>query len=362
MPYARTTTGAHVATELVALYRHQLEGCRLERGESCLIITDTAWDATASAACLGAALALDAKPIILTLPYGSPFPGATLASTMAEADLIVGVTTHRLHYDPHLRAALDGGARALLAVQPTHVLHRLAADSGVVARTRSGAERLAKATTLTIGSERGTELSMAVSNRPALAHYGVADEPGHFDFWGAAMVEIAPLEGSVEGTLVLGRGDQIFHLGRYVDEQVTIQFERGRAVAIEGGQWNGDISLETGPTVCTLFAQMPAARDTWKHPNNLSRWGASLSISRGARIQTGDLLLPKQMDGALLWQAALGTSWAQSPRKRTKEVETGRRAQTRKAPPQYGKRDVPSDSETPRSKPKTGVLPLDDGP
>jgi hypothetical protein len=154
---------------------------------------------------------------------------------MAEADLIVGVTTHRLHYDPHLRAALDGGARALLAVQPTHVLHRLAADSEVVARTRSGAERLAKATTLTIGSERGTELSMAVSNRPALAHYGVADEPGHFDFWGAAMVEIAPLEGSVEGTLVLGRGDQIFHLGRYVDEQVTIQFERGRAVAIEGG-------------------------------------------------------------------------------------------------------------------------------
>ena len=235
MPYARTTTGAHVATELVALYRHQLEGCRLERGESCLIITDTAWDATASAACLGAALALDAKPIILTLPYGSPFPGAVLASTMAEADLIVGVTTYRLHYDPHLRAALDGGARALLAVQPTHVLHRLAADSEVVARTRSGAERLAKATTLTIGSERGTELSMAVSNRPALAHYGVADEPGHFDFWGAAMVEIAPLEGSVEGTLVLGRGDQIFHLGRYVDEQVTIQFERGRAVAIEGG-------------------------------------------------------------------------------------------------------------------------------
>ena len=77
MPYARTTTGAHVATELVALYRHQLEGCRLERGESCLIITDTAWDATASAACLGAALALDAKPIILTLPYGSPFPGVT---------------------------------------------------------------------------------------------------------------------------------------------------------------------------------------------------------------------------------------------------------------------------------------------
>jgi 2,5-dihydroxypyridine 5,6-dioxygenase len=235
MPYARTTTGAHVATELVALYRHQLEACRLAKGECCLIITDTAYDDTASAACLGAVLALDANPIIVTLPYGVPFPGATLASTMAEADLIIGVTTHRLHYDPHLRAALDGGTRALLAVQPTHVLHRLAADSEVVARTRTAAQRLAKANTLTIASERGTDLSMTVSNRPALAHCGVADEPGHFDFWGASMVEIAPLEGTVEGTLVLGRGDQIFHLGRYIDEDVTIRFERGRAVAIEGG-------------------------------------------------------------------------------------------------------------------------------
>ena len=49
------------------------------------------------------------------------------------------------------------------------------------------------------------------------------------------MVEIAPHEGTVEGTLVLGRGDQIFHLGRYVDDEVRLTFEGGRAVAIEGG-------------------------------------------------------------------------------------------------------------------------------
>lgn len=235
MPYARKTTGAHVAAELIGLYRHQLEACRLGPGESCLIITDTAYDPTPSAACLGAALALEANPAILTLPYTRPFPGESLAGALAETDLIVGFTTHRLHYDPHLRAALDGGARALLAVQPPHVLQRLTADPDVVARTRLGAERLAAAATLSITSDRGTDLTMTVSGRPALAHCGVADEPGHFDFWGAAMVEIAPLEGSVEGTLVLGRGDQIFHLGRYVDDEVHIRFERGRAVSIDGG-------------------------------------------------------------------------------------------------------------------------------
>jgi 2,5-dihydroxypyridine 5,6-dioxygenase len=235
MPYARTTTGPHVAAELIGLYRRQLEACRLRPDESCLIITDTAYDPTPSAACLGAALALEANPALLTLPFSRPFRGESLAATLAEADLIVGFTTHRLHYDPYLRAALDGGTRALLAVQPSHVLQRLTADPEVVARTRLGAERLASATTLSITSPHGTELTMTVSGRPALAHCGVADEPGHFDFWGAAMVEIAPLEGSVEGTLVLGRGDQVFHLGRYIDDEVRIQFEKGRAVSIGGG-------------------------------------------------------------------------------------------------------------------------------
>jgi 2,5-dihydroxypyridine 5,6-dioxygenase len=122
-----------------------------------------------------------------------------------------------------------------LAVQPIHVQRRLVADPEVVARTRLGAERLAQATAVHITSERGSDLRMTVAGRPALAHCGVADTPGLFDFWGGAMVEIAPLEGTVEGTLVLGRGDQIFHLGRYVDDEVRLTFEGGRAVAIEGG-------------------------------------------------------------------------------------------------------------------------------
>jgi 2,5-dihydroxypyridine 5,6-dioxygenase len=235
MPYGRRTAGPHVATELVALFREQLTACRLEDGESCLIVTDTAYDATVSAACMGAALDLGAGPAILTLPYQGSFPGRRLASALADTDLIVGFTTHRLHYDPSLRAALDAGSRALLAVQPIHVLRRLTAHPEVVRRTRLGAERLAKATRLRFRSDRGTDLSAEVSGRPALAHCGVADTPGLFDFWGAAMVEIAPHEGSVEGTLVLGRGDQIFHLGRYVDDEIRIHFEAGRAVRIEGG-------------------------------------------------------------------------------------------------------------------------------
>jgi 2,5-dihydroxypyridine 5,6-dioxygenase len=49
------------------------------------------------------------------------------------------------------------------------------------------------------------------------------------------MVEIAPHEGSVDGTLVLTPGDHIFHLGRYVEHPVRLTIEQGRVVAMEGG-------------------------------------------------------------------------------------------------------------------------------
>ena len=213
MPYGRTTSTPHAATELVPLFRRQLEGCRLRSDETCLVLTDTAYDPIASAACLGAALDLGARAFVVTVPFAAPFPGAALRGALEDADLIVALTTHGVHYDPHLRAALDGGARALMAVQPLHVARRLSFDPSVVARTRRGAARLATATTMRITSAWGTDVRMNVAGRPVLAHGGVADGPGQFDFWGGGMVEVAQHEGSLEGTLVLHRGDQVFHLG-----------------------------------------------------------------------------------------------------------------------------------------------------
>jgi 2,5-dihydroxypyridine 5,6-dioxygenase len=235
MPYARTRTGPYASVDLVPLFRHQLAASMLRSGERCLVLTDTAYDPAVSAACLSAALDLGATAVVTIVSAQRPLPADYLAGLFAASDLVVALTPHRVHYDPHLRAALDGGSRALMAVQPPHVLARLPADDAVTERTKRGAARLATADTMTITSPHGTELRLRVGGRPALAHYGVADESGHFDFWGAAMVEIAPHEGSAEGTLVLARGDQIFHLGRFVDDPVTLHVEAGRVVAIDGG-------------------------------------------------------------------------------------------------------------------------------
>jgi 2,5-dihydroxypyridine 5,6-dioxygenase len=132
-------------------------------------------------------------------------------------------------------AALEGGARAMGVMQPFHVLHRLRGDADVVRRTKAGAARLEDAQEIRITSEAGTDLVMDKTGRRALANCGVADEPGTLTFWGAAMVETAQLEGTLEGTLVLDVGDLIFYMGRYIEEPVTITFREGKAVSFEGG-------------------------------------------------------------------------------------------------------------------------------
>lgn len=235
MPYGRTTSGSHISVELVELFRHQLQACRLESDEDCLIVTDTAFDPVYASACLGAALDLGNSAHIVTLPYARGHLPKAFTHALLHSHLIVGMTTHLLHYREDVRSALDAGSRALLAVQPLHVLRRLTANDDVIARTKHGAKRLSAARTVRIQSPHGTDLVMDKTGRPGLAHYGVADEIGHFDFWGAGMVETAQVERTLNGTLVLNTGDVIFHLGRFVERPVTLEFVDGRVVDIRGG-------------------------------------------------------------------------------------------------------------------------------
>ena len=224
-----------MAVELVELFRHQLAMCNLRPGELCLCITDTAWNPVCAAACMGAAHALGADAYQVVFPIDRPLPAKGLSAQCKEADLIIYMTSFTLHYRPEIRAALDCGTRVLCAMQPIHVMQRLKADVEVRRRTRAGARLLNSARTIRIASAAGTDLTMDKTGRAGLAHYGAADEPGRLDFWGAAMAQAAQLEGTLEGKLVLDTGDCCFHLGRFIEQPVSIEFREGKAISFEGG-------------------------------------------------------------------------------------------------------------------------------
>jgi 2,5-dihydroxypyridine 5,6-dioxygenase len=227
---------SHVApTPPVELFRHQLAASGLAPGERCLAITDSQWDPACAAACVAAARALGAEADQVVLPADRPVVTSALAPAV-DAHLVVYMTSFTLHYRPEIRAALDAGARVLAAMQAMPVLRRLPFDPEVRRRVTAGAALLDPARTIRITSAAGTDLVMDKTGRRALAHYGAADRPGQLDFWTAGMVQAAQLEGTLEGRLVLDTGDCCFRLERFVDEPATIVFERGRAVAVEGGR------------------------------------------------------------------------------------------------------------------------------
>ena len=209
--------------------------CNLKEGELCVVVTDAAYNPVIGDTFVSAALDMGAEAYTVVLPYARPIPTRSLLPAWKEIDLLIYPTTNALHQQREMREALDSGLRALMAVQPLQVLERLVADPDVIRRTKAGAKLLAEARTIRISSDAGTDLVMDKTGRGAVACYGAADEPGHLDFWGSGMVETAQLEGTLEGQLVLDTGDIVFHLGRYVEQPVTITFREGRAVGFEGG-------------------------------------------------------------------------------------------------------------------------------
>lgn len=235
MPYAHRRDSPLALVELIRVFEHQLRHCELTANETLVAVTDGAFDPNYAAACVGAARSLGADAFQVHISHLEPWSEATLRGVFGPADLIVYSTAHGLHYSEAMREALAAGKRALMAVVPPHVLERRVADPELRRRAKAGAALLDGADAVRITSKAGTDLSMDVSGRPGVASYGFADSPGHLDFWGAGMFQIAVIEDSMEGRLVLDTGDLIFLFGRHVERPVTIDFRDGRAVAFDGG-------------------------------------------------------------------------------------------------------------------------------
>ena len=235
MSNRRNSVNTSAVPELIGLFKHQLRMSNLKPGEVCAVITDSAFNPVYSDACVGAALELGAETYKITLPFGEPIPSKSFGPALQGADLVVYSTTHTLHYSEEMRTALSKGARALMVVIPLQAMERLKGDPEVRRRTKAGASLMSEANLIRIVSDSGTDLVMERGDRPVLSHYGLADVPGHLDFWGAGMVEVAEVEDSLDGTMVLDVGDQMFYLARYVESPLRVTFRGGRVTKIEGG-------------------------------------------------------------------------------------------------------------------------------
>jgi aminopeptidase len=226
------------AVELQRCARVVMDQCvRLRAGERVLVVTDTMRDLSVAQALVGAAMAGGAEAVLAVIPtrrLTPQEPPAAVLAAMQATDVVFLHTTYSLSHSNARVLAQRAGARVISmpGVTEDGFLRTLSVDMEALARlTNRLAERVARARTARVTTALGTDIRYRLGH-PVTAMDGVAQQPGEIDFFPPGLFLSVPEAGSAEGVAVVDGA--ITQIGR-LSSPVTLRFEGGRLVTIEGG-------------------------------------------------------------------------------------------------------------------------------
>ncbi len=173
----------------------------------------------------------------LTMHGSSPPPH--IGPAMLWADAVFCLTKMSLAHTAERRAANEHGTRYLSL--PDYDLELLGGDSLMCDFRSAGKEAqrlkrvLSDARTIRVRTEAGTDLTFSAAGRTANACGGACHEPGTLGSPPDAEVNVAPLEGTAHGTVVVDGSIPCRELGKLV-RPLTLVVRQGMIVDIEGEQ------------------------------------------------------------------------------------------------------------------------------
>jgi 2,5-dihydroxypyridine 5,6-dioxygenase len=242
------------AIDLIALFRRELELCKVMPGEVMAVLSGPGTNSDYSAAFVAAGQQLGAEVFRLDVP--KPLQSAGSAPTTAQGALWgrTPLTGHRsgvavlkqasilvdlvgLLHSPEQVEIQKSGTRVLMVVEPPEVLQRMLGRESARKRVEAGGRALAGASALRITSPAGTDLTYQLGqySRTPILQYGYTDQPGRWDHFPGSFVYTWPNEEQSEGMIVLTQGDIIFPFKDYVRSDIRITVRKGRITSIEGG-------------------------------------------------------------------------------------------------------------------------------
>jgi 2,5-dihydroxypyridine 5,6-dioxygenase len=229
--------------KLAFLFKKQFELCKVRPGETVACVSDLSTRREYVEAAFAAAEALGGdvyEMCVNSIPswtkVGVPTIGkckGTLDAVKA-ADMVV--IFHVPLFTKWLKEVMDGGTRVLMIIDAPDDLEQLMAPPGLKEALKHAEQRYRTTREVRVVSDAGTDFTYTCGEYPVMTQWGYADEPGHFDHWGAGHIHTFPNEGSAKGTVVIQPGDiVILPFCRYVQDPIRLKIENGFITSLEGG-------------------------------------------------------------------------------------------------------------------------------
>ncbi len=239
-----------IEAKWIDAFQRVFELCRVTPGEAVAILSETQSRALNVQLAELALLRLGARPFHLVVPSPpQPVPvpirstGASYAlqqhpavlAGLKASGLVVDLTVEGLLHSPELKPILKAGARVLMiSNEHPEALERLVPDPALEPRVKAAVRRCREAERMTVTSRAGTELVVNMRGAVTVGVWGWCDRPGTVAHWPGGVVVSFPAAGTVDGVLVLDRGDINLTFKRYLESPVRLVIERDYVVAVEG--------------------------------------------------------------------------------------------------------------------------------
>ena len=227
-----------------------LQRCGVRRGDACAVLAESQSRAVLPELAMLALHRLGATAFLARVPTPPPSGGPPVRSTgastalqgqgalteaLARSTLVVDCTVEGLQHAAELPVVLAGGARVLVVSnEHPEILLRCLPQEGDEAQAREAMRALRGARRMHVHSAAGTDLRVDLAGARVGGVWGFTSRPGSLTHWPGGLVLAFPAAGSVNGSLVLDRGDVNLTFKRYLADVVRLQIADDHVVEVVG--------------------------------------------------------------------------------------------------------------------------------
>lgn len=274
-----------VEAKWIEMFAEVFSLCGVGRGDTAAVLAESQSRQSLVQLSQLALARLGARPFTLTVPtpaLKAPVPvrstGASdaigrlepVVQALAASSFVADCTVEGLQHAVELPRILKGGAR-VLAISNEHpeILERCLPRPEHEAEVREAMRRLKGARRMQVTSAAGTSLDINLEGARIGGVWGFTAKPGSLSHWPGGLVLAFPAAGTVNGTLVMDRGDVNLTFKRYLQDPVRLVIENDRAVRVEGDHVDGEL--------------MRGYFEAWNDPDAYAVSHLGWGLNRGAR-------------------------------------------------------------------------------